>query len=269
MIIKPQFISNRKLTLLRKLNLKKYRKKERLFVAEGARAVQQIIKNGRINVHELFFDEGQHFWRQKTWESLARSIGFSVIAVKKFSDISDTENPQGVIALCQMPKEVAVENLADKDGIMIAADALQDPGNLGTIIRTACWFGAQGFLSGKGTVDLFHPKVVRATAGAAGVIPYANCSLQESLSLFEKQGWQIILLDAGDSATPLKKVKKTDKMMIVIGNEAHGIDSSLFTPRRKRIRIGSPKNASVESLNAGVALGISLHALSEGSRRQT
>jgi TrmH family RNA methyltransferase len=265
MIAKPQFISNRKFTLLRKLNLKKYRQRERLFMVEGARAVQQIIKNERIDVHELFFDESQHYWEQKFWKSFSGAIDSSVIAGKEFSDISDTENPQGVIALCRMPGEAAVENLAGKDGIMIATDALQDPGNLGTIIRTACWFGAQGFLSGNGTVDLFHPKVVRATAGAAGVIPYANGNLRESLSVFEKKGWQIILLDAGDSAAPLKKVKKRDKMMIVIGNEAHGIDSSLFTSGRKRIRIGSHENTGVESLNAGVALGISLYALSDSN----
>lgn len=185
--MKPALISNRKLTLLRKLNRKKYRRLKYLFLAEGERAVRQIIKNGLVAIDELFFDESQQFWQQEPWKSLASAIHSSIILKRDFDSVSDTENPQGVIALCKMPEEAQPEILASQSGVMIAADAVQDPGNLGTMIRTASWFSVNGILSGKGTVDLFHPKVVRSTAGATGVIPYINGNLSELLT-FLKNG---------------------------------------------------------------------------------
>src|SRR5699024_2671637 len=186
-------ISNRNLKLLRKLNRKKYRRKEQLFLAEVARTVEQIIDNKIISVEELFFDENQHFCEQPLWEPVAKAVESSLVPERDFATVSDTANPQGVIALCHIPPEINLTELANRSGVIIAADAIQDPGNMGTIIRTACWFGATGFLSGKGTVDLFHPKVVRATAGATGVVSYANVNLQKSLPVFEQQDWKIIL----------------------------------------------------------------------------
>lgn len=261
--MKPSPISNSKLTLLRKLRRKKYRKSERLFLAEGARAVEQIIKNRRLAVKELFFDESQPYWEQRLWKTLAGTIDSFLVAEKDFTAVSDTENPQGVMAMCRMPEAADPSELVHQSGLMIAADAVQDPGNLGTIIRTAAWFGVQGILSGKGTVDLFHPKVVRATAGATGAVSYSNVNLQETLSFFERKGWQIILLDADDDSVPLGKIKKRDKRIIVVGNEANGIDKSLFTLDRTKVQIGASEDAGVESLNVAIALAVSLYALSD------
>jgi TrmH family RNA methyltransferase len=257
--MKPTFISNRKLTLLRKLQRKKYRKKEELFLAEGARAVQQIVENKRVSIRGLYFDESQHYWEKNPWESFVESINSSIVEKKDYADVSDTDHPQGAIALCCIPEEAAVQNLANKEGVIIASDGIQDPGNLGTIIRTASWFGVLGFLSGKGTVGLFHPKVVRATAGATGVLPHANVKLSESLSFFENRGWHILLLDAGEDSLPLKELEKREKTIIVIGNEAYGVDSSLCVQPRTKVRIASPQNSGVESLNAGVAASIALY----------
>lgn len=260
--MKPTLISNRKLTLLRKLGRKKYRRKEGLFLAEGARAVRQIIENKRIAICELYFDESQHYWQQEPWETLAESIDSSTIEKSDYVEVSDTDNPQGVLLLCGIPKEIVLQDLTNKKGVIVASDRIQDPGNLGTIIRTACWFGVQGFLSGKGTVGLFHPKVVRASAGAAGMLPHVNVELSESLSFFENRGWQIILLDAGAGSVPLKKAKRSDKTIIVIGNEANGVDSSLFSQQRTKVRIVPTENPGVESLNAGMAASIALFELS-------
>ncbi len=259
--VKPKPVSNRRLTLLRKLNQKKYRQSEQLFLAEGGRAVEQIIRNEQLEVSGLFFDESQHFWEQKPWNLFSETIPSAAIAEKDFTGVSDTDHPQGVLALCQMPQEASAKQLAQQTGIIIAADAIQDPGNMGTIIRTASWFGAQGLLSGKGTVDLFHPKVVRSTAGTTGVIPHTHTMLSETLPIFEKQGWQIVLLNAGTSSMPLKAITKQEKMLVVIGNEASGVDETLFTPARQSVRIDSAERAGVESLNAGVALAIALYVL--------
>jgi TrmH family RNA methyltransferase len=261
-------ISNNTLTLLRKLNQKKYRYKEKRFLVEGARAVEQILRNKKVQVQEFFFDEAQRYWERPRWseqaEAHASGQQSSIIPTETYAEVSDTDNPQGVMALCRMPDEADPEQLAGSAGIIVAADAIQDPGNLGTIIRTAGWFGAGGLLSGKGTVDLFHPKVVRSTAGATGSMPHLNGELQKVLVDFEAAGWKVVLLDAGSDSEPLQKVSKGEKMLVVIGNEANGIDASLFNKSRQKARIASPveqKDGSVESLNAAIALSIALYAL--------
>lgn len=252
--------SNRQLTLLRKLNRKKYRQKERLFLLEGARAVQQVIETESIAVKTFFFEEDQQYWLKDEWRIYVNKIEFRTLNTALFAEVSDTDTPQGVLALCRMPNEADIEELAKGHGIIVAFDAVQDPGNLGTIIRTATWFGATGLLSGKGTVDLFHPKVVRSTAGATGVIPHKNGELSEILAVFEERGWATFLLDAGAGALSLPEVKPTDKAIVVVGNEAHGIDADLINDRRKKVRIPSPhKKPQVESLNAGVAASIALY----------
>ena len=256
-------ISNSRLTLLRKLNRKKYREQEQLFVIEGARAVEQIIHNGEIEVVELFFDQAQRYWEQPEWNEKADRISASEVDEEHFKEISDTDTPQGVLALCKMPPETPVGELARQTGILLATDRIQDPGNLGTMIRTAVWFGAAGILSGKGTVDLFHPKVVRSTAGATGSLLYRNGELQELLPEFESRGWQVLILDGGKGARDIRQVSPSEKSIILAGNEANGVDSRLFENQRIPVRIEpGPGQREVESLNAAIATAIALFAIS-------
>lgn len=192
-------VSNNKLKLLRKLNRKKYRYREQLFLIEGVRSVQQVLENGTVEVRELFFDESQNVWKQSYWENKSNKIQSSAINKTNFKEVSDTLNPQGIIAMCSMPAEIETNKLTKQGGIIIAADAIQDPGNMGTIIRTAAWFGVKGLLAGKGTVDLFHPKVARSSAGSIGMLPFKNVQLKTILPQFEKNGWQVVLLDASEN----------------------------------------------------------------------
>jgi len=144
---------------------------------------------------------------------------------------------------------------------VIAVDAVQDPGNLGTMIRTASWFNVAGLLIGHGTVDPFHPKVVRSTAGATGAISYVKTNLQENLSNFEASGWNIAALDGGAGSESLKNSRPSQKDILIIGNEGNGVDPKLMEGR-KRISIhGNADN--VESLNAAVALSIALYQFSK------
>ena len=256
-------ISNRQLTLLRKLNQKKYREQEQLFFIEGSRAVEQVLENQVLDLQLLCFDESQNYWEGNPWDKYISIYESVLLSSSEFEEVCDTNNPQGVLAVCSMPNEVEVNELAEREGIILATDAVQDPGNLGTIIRTASWFGVKGIISGKGTVDLFHPKVVRSTAGSTGSISYKNGSLDEDLSLLGKKGWQVVLLDGGDGAVDLKTVKAHSKTVLVVGNEANGIDDSLIKPNRVRAKIISPtEQEKVESLNAAIATSIALHAMS-------
>ncbi|MEQ9090851.1 MAG: RNA methyltransferase [Balneola sp.] len=248
--------SNNQIKLLRKLGQKKYREKEGLFVVEGERAVEQVLENGILNVRDVFLEEGKAVSCQLTANS------FYELDSKVMAEVTDTENSQGILAICEIPKEVSIEELSNKEGLIIATDRIQDPGNLGTIVRTAAWFGASSILIGKGSVDLHHPKVVRSTAGATGVLPYRNSDLKQDLEVLEKEGWQVFLLDGNDGALPISKMSSTNKTVLIVGNEANGVDETLITPSRKRVMIPSAKdNRSVESLNAAIALSIALYQL--------
>jgi TrmH family RNA methyltransferase len=249
--------SNNQIKLLRKLGQKKYREKEGLFIVEGERAVEQILENSVVRVKEVFVEEGKAVSYQLTANS---SYEIDRVLIK---ELSDTENPQGILAICEIPKEASLEKLSEEEGLIIATDRIQDPGNLGTIVRTAVWFGASAILVGKGSVDLFHPKVVRSTAGATGSLLYLNSSLNEDLEKFEKAGWDILLLDGNVGATPIDQIKLSKKTILVVGNEANGIDQKLIIPNRKRVLIpATEKNRSVESLNAAIAMSIALYQLS-------
>jgi TrmH family RNA methyltransferase len=246
--------SNNQIKLLRKLGQKKYREKEGLFIVEGERAVEQILENSVVRVKEVFVEEGKAISYQLTANS-SYEIDRGLI-----KELSDTENPQGILAICEIPKEASVEKLRKESGLIIATDRIQDPGNLGTIVRTAVWFGASAILVGKGSVDLFHPKVVRSTAGATGSMPYLNASLKEDFEIFEQAGWDILMLDGNAGAIPIDQVKLSEKTILVVGNEANGVDKKLINPNRKRVLIpAAEKNRSVESLNAAIALSLALY----------
>jgi TrmH family RNA methyltransferase len=256
-------VSNRQQKILRKLNRKKYRYKEHLFLLEGARAVQQVIANQKIGIRALFFDESRQYWEQPDWKDVADQLETATLSRELFMKVSDTDTPQGVLALCEMPPEATAEELAEQSGLIVALDGLQDPGNMGTIIRTAGWFGISGIISGKGTVDMFHPKVVRGTAGATGAIPFMNGELSEVFDTLERHNWLVFLLDAGADSKALHEISSIKKGVIVVGNEGHGIREELKTRDRRSVRIPSPVGQrNVESLNAAVAASIALYVLS-------
>ncbi len=232
----------------------KYRKREGLFLAEGVRCVEQILENGIVTVEELLLD--------KTAGDISFLKRFDVpvyeLESEDFLSISDTENSQGIIAVCQIPFEANVDELVLSEGVIIATDAIQDPGNLGTMIRTASWFDASGIIFGTGTVDSFHPKVVRSTAGATGRLAYQSGDLSKMINEFEEHGWDIVLMDRGEGSINLKEVVPDRRTLIVVGNEGRGITGKLFTSTRKKVRIDG-KSEAVESLNAAVATSIALY----------
>lgn len=245
--------SNNDLKLLRKLNRKKYREKEQLFMAEGERTVEQIIENGLLEVVRVFVNQPER--------EIFAGKDTTLIDKETFAEIADTENTQGVLALCRMPREAGLSDFTGGSGLLIATDAIQDPGNMGTIIRTASWFGAGGLLAGKGSTDVYHPKVVRSTAGATGSLPVAGGDADAMLSELEEAGWQIYLLDGGPESVSLEACEVHPKSVLVVGNEANGIQPSLIREGRilLGIRSAGGDGQQVESLNAAVALSIALN----------
>ena|SRR5690625_3691149 len=103
--------SNRQLTLLRKLNRKKHRHRERLFLIEGARSVRQVADNDTVKIETLFFDEAQRYWVRDVWKQLINGTEAALLNEGQFAEIADTDHPQGVLALCRMPDPQPVEKL--------------------------------------------------------------------------------------------------------------------------------------------------------------
>ena len=248
--------SNRQITEWRKLLQGKYRKRENKFIAEGLRCVEQIIQQKRIKIEALIVEKDFNLD-----DSINIGLPLFEVDSDEFNSMSDTDTPQGILAICHTPEEATMEKLMQPNGLLISIDAVQDPGNLGTMIRTASWFNATGLLIGHGTVDPFHPKVVRSTAGATGAISYVKTNLQENLSNFEASGWNIAALDGGAGSESLKNSKPSQKDILIIGNEGNGVDPKLMEGRKKISIYGNSDN--VESLNAAVALSIALYQFSK------
>lgn len=243
--------------------MRKYRKKEQLFIAEGVRSVEQILRNGYIQVREVFAADSL----AETFTFIPENLPLYTTDAGTLAGLADTENSQGILAVCEIPEEKSPDKMAAGLGLIVGLDAVQDPGNAGTIIRTAAWFGAAGILSGNGTVDIYHPKVVRSTAGATGSLPVLNGDLNELLSFFHHAGWSVSLLDGGADSTDIRSVPRNDRRIIVIGNEGNGIQNKILNSGYTAIKIPGWGDA-VESLNAAIACGISLFHLSTDDKHE-
>ncbi len=258
-----QIVSKAQVTRLRKLQKKKYRDELRLYLAEGERTIEQIIQNNPEMVAEIYVDQSCFAQFVKKTDFTNAEAAVRLIPTEVFAELTDTDNPQGIVAVCKMPEEAKLKNmLSGARGYLLALDRIQDPGNMGTIIRTAAWFGVEGLILAKGNVDIFHPKVVRSTAGATGILPYLTGDLNMIFEQFERAGWQIGLLALDQDAQSLPAVEPGNKFIMTLGNEANGIDPGLFTKDRIKIFIpGDVDKNQVESLNAAVANGIALYDL--------
>lgn len=246
---------------VRQLHKKKQRKTENLFILEGYRAIEQAIANKQLVFDSVIVTE--------SFSAVIHSWIFAdqpepklyVITQKQMNAITTTEQAPGCMAICEIPKAKSLPEFATKAKRLVALDRIQDPGNLGTIARTALWFGWDGLILGEGTVDLFNPKVVRSTVGASGSLDYHTTNkLAQCLSDFEDEGWIVNLLDLSEDSIPLNKaVFQQEKQILVLGNEANGVDSALKLPERPVYHIKGQNKHLIESLNASVALGISLY----------
>jgi RNA methyltransferase, TrmH family len=252
--MKIQPASKNQIKNWKKLQLGKHRKKDGLFIAEGIRCVNQIIENRVVEIESILTVENSN----EIDDLIIHQAPIFSLTKSDFDSISDTETPQGITAVCKIPNETTINKISATSGLVVAFDAIQDPGNLGTMIRSASWFGVSGLLIGNGTVDPFHPKVVRSTAGATGTIPFIKGDLGKSFTVLEKSGYKTFLLDGSDKSNNLVTMLPSEKSILVVGNEANGVQQKLFNSKRTPVKIeGKPER--VESLNAAVALSIGLY----------
>lgn len=248
------------LTIARDLKRRKAREKRALFAAEGVRTVEELLKSNLHLEGALVSPALPESDRGRRLRELLDAKGVEVLEVseKDFASAADTESPQGVLAVAKVP--AASQSSLQGDHLrVIVLDGVQDPGNAGTILRTAAALGASATFALPGTVDLWNPKVIRSSMGAQFSHPVFALSAEEFANVMRRERIELWATEAGGDA--LETVRAPRKLAIAVGNEGGGLSSTVRGLATKIV--GLPLSAGVESLNVAVATGIILYELNK------
>lgn len=248
---------NERIKFVKKLHRRRYRDQSRLYIAEGLRLVEDLSSTDMIQ--EVYYTDRlvSSPRGQELLEQLQESgVNVYLCSEEAFGDIADTDNTQGILAIVHQPELVVNWEHKLKQGLVLVVDQIQDPGNLGTIMRTALAAGVDGIWMIKGTVDPFNPKVVRSSMGAVQKLPLASMTARECAELSSRFGLKLIAADL-ENADPYYDTDLAQPCAIVIGNEGSGIQLELLKHCTERIFI--PLANDVESLNASVAAAVLIY----------
>ena len=253
-------------TLIRDLHRRRGRERRGLALAEGVRLVEEALAGGIAIRGAAVSPALESTTRGKTLKaSLAeRSIRTEDVADTELEELADTEHPQGVVAIIE-PKRWTLEDIRVAPGsTLLALDGVQDPGNVGTMLRTALALGATGVLALRGTADLTNPKVIRSAMGASFRLPAVSATPEEFVAWARLQQLQIWLADRNGQAADRLLRDRTERapVALVLGNEGAGVSPQLAAAADTRVAI--PLSGAVESLNVAVAAGILLYELNRG-----
>ncbi|MEI8133815.1 MAG: RNA methyltransferase [bacterium] len=239
------------------------REATRTFVIEGPHLLQRASEDAPHLVRELIVTEKALEVYSDLIQLFARKkVGIQVASPKLAELISDTKSPQGIFAVVEMPDADESESPGD---IVIALDDVQDPGNVGTIIRSAAWFGAEQVYLSDGCADPYSPKVVRATQGEIFSVSVGNRGrLLEKLVYLHSKGYQVVCATLEQSACSLYEMTFATKMVIVFGSEAHGVSNAILQMADAKLVI--PKYGAGESLNVAMSAAV---ILSEIARKRS
>ncbi|MCI8654703.1 MAG: RNA methyltransferase [Clostridia bacterium] len=241
---------------IKKLSEKKYRDEKQQYIIEGIKIVEEAIQE-KVEIEEIVICQ-ESIGKGEIPETLIRKIEnhpykCTYASEKVFKTLTQVTNPQGIIAV------IRKENVTDikySEDIIVVLDNVQDPGNLGTILRTVDSIGLKQLIVSKGTADIYNPKVVRSTMGAifrVKVLEKEN--LKEAIEEMRQHQYKLV-------ATSLQTEKEIydinyDKKIIVMGNEANGVERVIQDIADERVKI--PMLGKTESLNVSIATGIILY----------
>jgi TrmH family RNA methyltransferase len=248
-------------TLIRDLHRRRGRERRSLAVAEGIRLVEEALATG-IEIRGAAVSPAlEATIRGKSLKAalLERGVRVEEVSDTELDALTDTEHPQGITAVVA-PKGWNLEDIRLAPGLTaLVLDAVQDPGNVGTMLRTALGLGAAGVIALKGTADLTNPKVIRGGMGATFRLPSVSAAPEEMVAWSRLQRAEIWVAAAGGE--PLAGVPRRSgtrpPVLLVVGNEGAGVGTTLDAAAHRRI--GIELAPGVESLNVAVAAGILLH----------
>jgi TrmH family RNA methyltransferase len=250
----------RLLTVARDLTRRKARERSGLFVAEGVRTVEELLASPLRISGALTCDLIDRTPRGAVLVAALHGRGIDVVRVseREFLSATDTEQPQGVLAVAEQPVHTLDSAVPDAAPLrLLVLDGIQDPGNVGTLLRTAFALGVNATVALPGTVDPWNAKVVRSAVGMQFRHPTINCTEQELTTFLTARG--IVLWGADGAGTPVDRVTAPEKLALVVGNEGAGLKSSVREACADLVAL--PMVPGAESLNVAVAAGIALFAL--------
>ena len=240
---------NSKVKELKKLQQRKYRKRLQAYVIEGFHLVEEAFKSA-ADIREVYVTP-EFLTTAPTW---VNALTVEVVSPEVLKTISELPAPQGIIAKVALPQMQAPEKLT---GGYLLLDRIQDPGNLGTMIRTADAFGIKGVVLGTGTSDLYQTKVLRALQGSQYHVPVYEGELTAWLEKARAQKVAIFGTELNEQAISLEDVVAPADFLLILGNEGQGVQKELLAQTTQSIYI--PMAGQAESLNVGVACGVVLY----------
>jgi RNA methyltransferase, TrmH family len=251
-------LSKNQSAYVKSLHQKKFRDQHNAFIAEGIKLVTELLRSD-IKVKQVF--------SSRNFQLSIFNYHIDVIRVteRELKRISALNTPNEVLAVCEIPSyKLDMASLASK--LTIILDDIRDPGNLGTIMRVADWFGIDNIICSRETVDLFNPKVVQSTMGSIARVQLHYENLEEFFSRLDSN---VPVYGAVMDGESIYSANLTPNGIIVIGNEGHGISENILSKITHKLTIPptahrTPVGGEAESLNAALATGI---LLSEFRRR--
>lgn len=241
-------LTKAEIKLLKSLKDKKNREEFQLFVAEGKKLSSDLITAG-MEIVQVFCKE--EILQIPPFSSLASSV-VKIVSAKEMEQLTALQNAREVVSLVKIPSYSLPLKLTQK--LSLALDTIQDPGNLGTIIRLADWYGIQHIFCSEQTADCYNSKVVQASMGSIARVQMHYGNL---IPIFEK--YKLPVLAADLKGMPLSSFQLSTPSILLIGNEGSGINSSLHQFVNQHLFI--PRIGEAESLNAAIACGIITHHL--------
>lgn len=234
------------------LKKKKTRQEQGLFIAEGLRTVEEAVESKCVV--QIFYTAIEDDRTRAVLEKAAeKNVPLYCVPDNVLKKIADTDNPQGVLAVCRM-QQIKLESLFATGEMLLVLDRVGDPGNVGTMLRTADAAGIGGVVLLEGCVDVYAPKTVRSTMGSLFHVPVFTGAKEDLFVKAAKRNGYELLVTALDGADNLYKANLRGRIAFVMGNEANGVTQTLLQEADKRVYI--PMAGRAESLNVAMAAGI-------------
>jgi RNA methyltransferase, TrmH family len=223
---------------------------------EGFRVIEEAVRSG-LKFRAVFFSESEKARAARLLPQIGAYVETLLLPDKLFAGAVPSDTPQGVAALVHIKKS-CFEEILDRasTGPLLTIAGVQDPGNLGTILRSAEAFGASGILLGDGTVSPYNSKVVRGSAGSVFRVMLAKVDVAKAIQKMRAVGTRLVATSS-HKGVPLPEANLTGEIAVFVGNEGAGLDKKLLAQIDELIMI--PHSPKVESLNAGVAASIILY----------
>lgn len=250
-------MSSSLLSTVRDLQRRKARKRRGLGLAEGVRLVEEALAAG-IPIRGACYDAS--FRATSRGDALLRALGDHAVPLEELPErelarLADTETPQGILAVVEPPRWPLDAIVPAAGSAVLVLDAVQDPGNVGTLLRTGFALGSPGAILLKGTADPANPKVMRAGMGATFRLPTAAAEEGEFRKWVTTRA--VVVWAAGTEGTPVTRLVAPERLALVVGNEGAGSGPLVRELAREQVTI--PLARGAESLNVAVAAGIVLH----------